>query len=281
MFKENRKIRILYLILILIIVAVTLLPIYWAASLSFRSPGEALSVKGLAVPFLQYKPTINNWKTVLGVVETQRALINSIIISVSTAFLVIIIGAPAAYAIARFKFKKISNENITVWFLSQRILPPVVTVIPFFLIIRFLGLIDTHVSLILVNITFNLPLVIVVLRQSFIDLPVEFEEAALVDGANHLGIFWKISLRLILPSLVAVFLLAIAFTWNEFLFALTFSTLKVTTIPVLMAGSMSTRGIEFWFLAVRTLIAILPPIIIALLTQRFIVQGLTLGGIKG
>jgi len=241
----------------------------------------ALAVTGLAVPFVQYQPTLANWRTELATGETQKALANSTLIAICTAIVAIGIGTPAAYAIARFRFRRPSNENITIWFLSQRVLPPVATAIPFFLVMRFLGLLDTHVALILLNTTFNLPIVVVIMRQAFIDLPVELEEAALVDGANHLDIFLKISVRLAAPSLVAAVLIVIAFTWNEFLFALMIGTLNAKVIPVHMAGAVDTRGVQFWFVAVRTLIAMTPPVILALLAQRYIVRGLTFGAVKG
>ncbi len=270
-----------YFILAIIVAAITFLPFYWAISLSIRNPIEAFTVSGLAVPFVQYKPTLTNWKTELATGETQRALLNSFIVSICTALGVIILGTPAAYAIARFRFRRPSNEDITVWFLSQRVLPPVATAIPFFLIIRFFGLLDTLTALIMVNITFNMPFVVVIMRQAFIDLPIELEEAALVDGASYFNIFLRISLRLAAPSLAAAVLIIIAFTWNEFLFALMLGTLKAKVIPVHMAGAVDTRGIQFWFVAVRTLIAISPPVIIALLAQRYIVRGLTFGAVKG
>jgi len=270
-----------YSLLAIAVAAMTFLPFYWAVSLSIRNPAEAFTVSGLAVPFVQYQPTLANWKTELATGETQKALVNSTVIALCTALLTLVVGTPAAYAIARFRFRRPSNQNITLWFLSQRVLPPVATAIPFFLIMRFLGLLDTHLALILLNTTFNLPIVVVIMRQAFIDLPIELEEAALVDGANHLDIFLGISLRLAAPSLVAAVLIVIAFTWNEFLFALMIGMLKAKVIPVHMAGAVDTRGVQFWFVAVRTLIAMTPPVVLALLAQRYIVRGLTFGAVKG
>lgn len=278
--RQNIK-SITFFILALIVAAISFLPFYWAISLSIRNPIETFTVVGLAVPFVQYEPTLANWREELGTGETQKSLLNSIIIAIGTSIAVIIIGTPAAYAIARFRFTKPSNSNITIWFLSQRVLPPVVTVIPFFLIMRFLNLLDTRLALIMINVTFNLPFVVVLMRQAFLDLPIELEEAALVDGAGHFTIFWKISLRLAAPSLVAVLLIVLAFTWNEFLFALTIGTVHIRTIPVQMAGAVDTRGIQFWFLAVRALIAVTPPVVLALLVQRYIVRGLSFGAVKG
>ncbi len=280
-FKGRNINLVTYFILALIFAGITFIPFYWAISLSIRNPIEAFTVTGLAIPFVQYKPTLVNWREELATGETQKSLLNSAIIAIGTSILVIILGTPAAYAIARFKFRKPSNRNINVWFLSQRVLPPVATIIPIFLMMRVFNLLDTRLALIIVNTTFNLPFVVVLMRQAFLDLPIELEEAALVDGAGVFTIFWKISLRLAAPSMVAAVLIVFAFTWNEFLFALTIGSVHVRTIPVLMSGAVDTRGVQFWFVAVRTLIAVTPPVIIALLAQRFIVRGLSFGAVKG
>jgi len=267
--------------LALLAAAAFFLPFYWAISLSIRNPKEAFTVTGLAVPFLQYQPTLSNWQTELATGETQRALLNSSIIAAGAALLAVLLGAPAAYAIARFRFRRPSNEGLTLWFLSQRVLPPVATAIPFFMMMRFLHLLDTRTALIILNATFSLPFIVVILRQAFLDLPIELEEAALVDGAGHMDIFFRISMRLAAPSLAAAVLIVIAFSWNEFLFALMIGTLHAKVIPVHMAGAVDTRGIQFWFVAVRTLLSMLPPVILALLAQRYIVRGLTFGAVKG
>lgn len=267
--------------LALLAAAAFFLPFYWAISLSIRNPKEAFTVTGLAVPFLQYQPTLSNWQTELATGETQRALLNSSIIAAGAALLAVLLGAPAAYAIARFRFRRPSNEGLTLWFLSQRVLPPVATAIPFFMMMRFVHLLDTRTALIILNATFSLPFIVVILRQAFLDLPIELEEAALVDGAGHMDIFFRISMRLAAPSLAAAVLIVIAFSWNEFLFALMIGTLHAKVIPVHMAGAVDTRGIQFWFVAVRTLLSMLPPVILALLAQRYIVRGLTFGAVKG
>ena len=260
---------------------IAVLPFYWAMTLSIRDPMETFTVAGLAVPFVQFQPTLANWIEELSVGEAQRALTNSSIIALGTALGLMVLGTPAAYALARFRFRRPSNQNLILWFLSQRVLPPIVTVVPVFMIMRQLHLLDTRLALILVNITFNLPLVVIIVRQGFLDIPIELEEAALVDGANHAHVFWHLSLRLAVPSLMAAMLISIAYTWNEFLFALTISSRDTVTVPVHMAGAAGTRGIQFWFVGVRVLMAMAPPVILAVLAQRFIVRGLTVGALKG
>ena len=256
-------------------------PIYWAFSQSLRNPIDTYTVAGLGVPWINFTPTLNNWIDQLGTPETAQALYNSTVIAISAALLALALGTPAAYAIARFRFERWNNRDITVWFLSQRVLPPVATVIPFYPTMRYLGLLDTKFALILINATFVLPYVVVILRQTFLDLPIELEEAALIDGAGHWGAFWRIALPLAAPSMAAAGLIIFAFTWNEFLFAVSIGSNAAITVPVHIAGAIDTRGVQFWFMGVRAMTAIIPPVIIALIAQRYIVRGLTLGAVRG
>jgi multiple sugar transport system permease protein len=256
-------------------------PIYWSFSQSLRNPIDTFTVAGFGIPWVNFTPTLNNWIDQLGTPETAKALANSTVIAISAAILALVLGTPAAYAIARFRFERWRNRDITVWFLSQRVLPPVATVIPFYLTMRYLGLLDTKFALILINATFVMPYVVVILRQTFLDLPIELEESALIDGANHWGAFWRVALPLAAPSMAATGLIIFAFTWNEFLFAVAISSENAITVPVHIAGAIDTRGVQFWFMGVRAMTAIIPPVIIALLAQRYIVRGLTLGAVKG
>jgi multiple sugar transport system permease protein len=258
-----------------------LFPIYWSFSQSLRNPLDTFTVAGFGIPWLNFEPTLGNWIDQVGQQETIRALYNSTIISVCAAVLALLLGVPAAYAIARFHFRTWKNQDITIWFLSQRILPPVATVIPFYLIMRAFNLLDTHLALILINATFVLPFVVVILRQTFLELPVELEESALVDGASYWTAFWRVALPLAAPTMAATGLIIFAFSWNEFLFAVAISSQNVITIPVHIAGAVDTRGVQFWFMGVRAMVAVIPPVLIALIAQRYIVRGLTMGAVKG
>ncbi len=256
-------------------------PLYWAFSQSLRNPLDTFTVAGFGIPWLDFEPTLKNWVDQLASPESRRALGNSTVIAVGACLLAIALGTPAAYALARFEFRLVKNKDITVWFLSQRVLPPVATVIPFYLVMRSLGLLDTQLALILINATFVLPFVVVILRQTFLELPVELEEAAFVDGATHMQVMLKVVLPISAPSIAATALIIFAFAWNEFLFAITIASRESITVPVHMAGAVDTRGVQFWFMGVRAMVAMIPPVLVALLAQRYIVRGLTLGAVKG
>jgi multiple sugar transport system permease protein len=273
----------LWSLVAIVVAMIFLFPLYWGLSTSLRNPLDTFTVSGLGIPWINFQPTLDNWTSQLASTEAQRALANSTIIAVCATILAIALGAPAAYALARFQFstRGLTNKDLTVWFLSQRVLPPVATVIPFYLVMRTLGLLDTRLALVLINATFILPFVVVILRQTFLDLPVELEEAALVDGASHFTAFFNIALPLAAPAMAATGLIIFAFAWNEFLFAITIGSQEALTIPVHMAGAVDTRGVQFWFMATRALIAMIPPVLLALLAQRYIVRGLTLGAVKG
>ncbi|MEA3335754.1 MAG: carbohydrate ABC transporter permease [Chloroflexota bacterium] len=256
-----------------------LFPFYWAFLNSIKNPADTFQPTW--IPFLQFQPTLDHWLSELAIPEIRRALLNSTIISVGAATLASILGTLAAYALARFRFIKPTNGSLTTWFLSQRVLPPVVVVVPFFLLMRELHLLDSVWSLVLLNATFLLPFPIIILSQMFRELPIELEEAALVDGATRLQIFTRIALPLVVPGLVATWIICMAFSWNEFLFALTLTSKSAIPMPVIIAGAEHTRGVQFWFVGVRVLLTMLPPTILALMAQRYIIQGLTLGAVKG
>jgi multiple sugar transport system permease protein len=254
-------------------------PLYWAISTALRNPADTFTVAGLGIPWLDFQPTLNNFAVELSTPEGWRALQTSLIVSLSAVALALALGLPAAYALARFRFW--SNSDITIWFLSQRVLPPVATLLPFYIVFRSLDMLDSKTALILCNATFILPFVVVILRQTFLDLPVELEEAALVDGASHWQAFLRIALPLAAPAVAATAMIIFAFAWNEFLFSSSLGITETKMMPAHMAGAVDTRGVQFWFMATRALIAMIPPVLLALLAQRYIVRGLTLGAVKG
>lgn len=256
-----------------------LFPFYWAFLNSIKRPEDTFQATW--IPFLQFTPTLEHWIAELSIPEIRQALLNSTIIAIGAATLAVFLGTLAAYALARFHFNRPSNGGLTTWFISQRVLPPVLFVIPFFLLMRQLRLLDSVWALVLLNATFTLPFPVIILSQMFRELPSELEDAALVDGASRIQTFYRIALPLVAPGLVAAWILCLALSWNEFLFALSLTTKSAIPMPVIIAGAEHTRGVQFWFVGVRVMLTMLPPTILALLAQRYIVRGLTLGAVKG
>ncbi len=269
-------------IVIFIAVAWAVFPFYWAIVTSLKEPGVILTKPSL-IPFLQFKPTLFNWQLEFTNRwrEISRALGNSLIISVGSTIISITLGTLAGYGLASFRFDRWKNKDITLWFLSQRFLPPMVTAIPFFIVMKTLNLLDTQLALILTNATFTMPFGVLIMRDVFKELPKELEESAWVDGASRLQSFWHIALPLAAPAAAAAAVICFAFAWNEFLFALILTYKNAQPITVLIAGVEHTQGIQFWFVATRLLLAILPPTLLALTAQRYIVRGLTFGAVKG
>lgn len=270
----------LYLI-ILFVVVWAFFPFYWFIATSFKFPLDVMRATWL--PWVDFRPTLNNWHSqILGRwPELSLGLKNSFTISAFAACFSLLLGSFAAYALARFKFTRWSNRNIMVFFLSQRMLPPVVLVIPFLIMMKTLGLTDTQIGLILINTAVTMPFTVLILRDIFAAIPRELEEAALVDGCSHLRIIFQIVFPLAASGLVAAGILAFALTWNEYMFALTLARKNAVTIPLQILGTDSTQGIQYWDTSVRGLIAILPPAVITLFVQRYIIKGLTLGAVKG
>jgi len=274
--------NILLGIVILIATAWGVFPFYWAIITSLKQPGVILTKPSL-IPFLQFKPTLYNWQSEFSLrwPEISRALGNSMIISLGATAIAVALGTLAGYGLARFRFYRWKNKDMTLWFLSQRFLPPMVTAIPFFLVMKTIRLLDTQLALILANATFTMPFAVLTLRDVFRELPEELEESAWVDGASPFGAFWHIALPLAAPAIAAAAVICFAFSWNEFLFALILTYRNAQPITVIIAGVEHTQGVQFWFVATRLLLAILPPALLALTAQRYIVRGLTFGAVKG
>lgn len=271
--------RILIYALLIAASVFTLVPFLWAAVNSVKTLTETFQL-GAFVPFLQFQPSLEAWREVLADPQTTNAFISSCVVSAGTTIFSLILGVPAAYALARYEFPVASND-IALWFLSQRVLPPAVVLVPFYLLLVSLQLIDTWTGLILCYSAFNLAFVVVIMRDIFRDVSTEIEDAAKVEGATPWQIFWMIALPLSLDGLVVSSVLVFAFSWNEALFASALTSQQAATFSALVLASRSTRGVDFNTAAVNTLIGIIPPVIFYLFVQRYLARGLTFGAVKG
>jgi multiple sugar transport system permease protein len=215
----------------------------------------------------------------------------------SIAFVIIVtaLGAPLPVSIAsavaifvvlyqtiarRFR-RALGNSDVAFWLISQRILPPVVVVIPIFVLFQRLGLLDTWQALIITYVATNLPIVVWLMRDYFTNVPIELEESAAVDGASPYRIFRSIVVPVSVPGLVATFLFVLVFAWNEYLLALFLTTARAQTLPLTVAAQNATRGPQWWYMSVLILLMIIPVIIVAILLERFISRGLLIGAVKG
>jgi multiple sugar transport system permease protein len=184
-------------------------------------------------------------------------------------------------AIIRRARHHFANDDILFWIISQRILPPVVTVIPIYLTFKSIGLLDTRTALIITYATANVPIVVWLMFDFFATVPKEIEESAQIDGATRFAILFGIVVPLVAPGIVATGLLVLILSWNEYLFALFLSTANAQTLPLLVAAQNATRGPQWWNMSVLILIMILPVMLLTLTLQRFIVKGILVGAVKG
>jgi multiple sugar transport system permease protein len=241
------------------------------------------SMAAYALARIQYKPKFGN--VILFVIMSLAAII-------ATTYAGLHWSVAAAIALALFfllarafgkHFKgQLGNGDILFWIISQRILPPVVVVIPVYMMFQAVGMIDTHAALILVYAVANLPIVVWLMHDFFANLPIELEESAQLDGATRFGIFWDIVLPLTRPGLAATTLLTLILNWNEYLFAVFLSTSKAQTMPIMVAAkNAGERGILWWEMCAIIVVMIIPVIIMAIFLQRFIAKGVLLGAVKG
>jgi multiple sugar transport system permease protein len=283
---QRIKLTVAY-ILLAVWAVVCLFPLYWLVITSFKLP-IAVFRGPKYLPWVDFQPTLDAWQYLLfGPVqkEVTRSWTNSAILAVSSAAFAVIIGSMAGYALTRFRYLvprlNWRNNDIAFWIISQRMLPPVVVILPFLIMYRFVGLVDTHVGMILAYAVFNLPFAVWIMRDFFASLPVELEESALIDGASRLAAFRKIVLPLSTPGLVATFLFCMMFSWNDYLFALMLTFSRASTLPMYIAGEgTQTYGPQWWYLSALSLLAVVPMMVIALLVERYITRGLLVGAIK-
>ena len=180
----------------------------------------------------------------------------------------------------RFK-RSLGNNDIAVWLISNRVLPPVAVVLPIYVLFQQLGLLDTRTALILAYTAINLPIAVWLMRDYFMNIPVELEECAAIDGASRYRIFRSIVLPLAVPGLVATLLLVLVFTWNEYLLALFLSSANAQTMPIMVAAQHATRGPQWWTMSALILVMIVPVVIMAIFLERYISRGLLIGAVKG
>lgn len=286
----------------LLFVLYVLAPIGWLVSSSFQSESEITSVPPHWVP---HQPTAENFEAIFAAKEkvvtyenrkqgdtatggyipsTASNLLpsmkNSLIVAIAVVILNLLVSVPAAYALAKIRF--IGRKTSIYFMLTTRVIPDIALVVPFFLFVQKLGLLDNLLSLIITYLAITVPFSIFILTNYFESLPDELDKAARVDGCSRLQTLLLVFLPLALPSLVAVVLFTFLTSWNEFLLALMFTqTPAAQTMPIVVASFTSDFTISFSFINAAGVLAIVPPVIIAVVFERYIVSGLTAGAVKG
>jgi multiple sugar transport system permease protein len=270
---------------------ISLFPIFWTITTSFKVLVDIS--QGHLIPWLQYEPDWKGWRS-LGLSpdtiwedstsreEFLKRFQNSVIASVGASLVATIIGSLAAYGLSRFnyKFGPWRNKDISFFFLSQLILPPVALAMPLLVLYKELALLDSRIGIILVYMLMVLPIVIWIMRDQFGSIPVELEQAALVDGSTVWGAFMRIVLPIAGPGLVAAFILSVVLCWNEYFFAALLTSTDAKTLPVMVASQTGSQGNSWWSMAAVSTAAIAPLAIIGIFLERFIVKGLTAGSVK-
>jgi multiple sugar transport system permease protein len=258
-------------------VGFAMFPLYMMITTSLKTDQQTFAWP----PVWAFRPTLESYYDILfvfGGAGALKYLLNSLIVTLVSSGLAVFLGAMAAYGLARFRFR--GNKDIAFFILSTRYAPPIGFIVPIYLMTQRSGLLDTQIALIIVYTSMNLSLVIWVLRGFFLDIPIEIEEAALVDGYTRWQIFLRVALPLVRPGLAATGILAAIFSWNEFLFASILAPGKAATIPVYLAGFSASMNINWAaYMAVGTL-AVLPIMIFTLVLQRHLVRGLTFGAVR-
>lgn len=249
-------------------------PILWMITTAFKTGNQAFSTE---IQWF-FAPTLSNFESVLQGTSFGHALINSLQVSIISSIVALLLASGIAYPIARFDFK--GRSGLAGVILSLRIVPPIVTIIPLFLLLQSVGLNGSLLAIIILHVFMNLPLAVWLLRGFYEDVPKELEEAAQLDGLGHMSTFFRIVLPLAAPGVAATGLLCFVFSWNEFLFANILSNATSQTVTVSLTQYVTPVGTQWTqIMAAATLVA-LPVWLAALAAQKYLVRGLTLGAVK-
>ncbi len=277
-----------------LLLAYVLAPVLWLLSSSLQTEREIVSIPPHWIPD---HPTLQNF---MAIVTTGMgwagppagsfipsvagsllpAMGNSMVVALAVVVLNLLIGVPAAYALAKIRFR---GRNLALYaILATRVIPDIALVVPFFLVVRKLGLLDSLVSLVVTYLAVTVPFSVFVLASFFEQVPDDLDRAARVDGCSRLQVLMRVVLPLARPALVAVGLFAFLASWNEFLLALMFTQTPASqTLPIVVAGITSDFTVSFSFLNAAGVLAVVPPVLLAIVFERYIVSGLTAGAVKG
>ena len=277
--------RIVRGVLLLIVALFFLFPLFWVALMAFQTNEQILRIP----PSIFFVPTLQNFTALIsGTLQTSAGLLeikfmgnlwNSVLLSTTSVALALVLGVPAAYAFARFRFRL--SEDIAFTLLSFRFAPPLLVLLPLSLYFQDIGLSNTYVGLIWVYQLIALPLILWIVRGYFEDISPDIEHAYRIDGHSWLKTFTKIALPLARPGIAAAALLSFIFCWNNFIFALILASADKQPVTVGALAFVTASGIQYGQIAAAVLLSIAPTLLLALYAQRYLVEGLSLGAVKG
>lgn len=254
----------------------SLFPVIWVFLTSFKTNVQALATP----PQVFFEPTFDNYPGVFETVfQFPRIFLNSVIIAAVGTAVIIVLAVPAAYGLSRFL--RVRRGRLGLGIISARTFPPIALAIPFFLLMQSAGLIDTRVSVVVANVAFSLPFAIWMIFGFVESLPIEMEEAAMVDGCGPLRTLTRIVLPLILPGVGATAILVTIVAWREFLFPLVLTSRNAETLPVVVGEFITEYGLHWGQLSAFAMITILPVVIFSAVAGKYLVLGFSGGGVKG
>ncbi|HBQ22629.1 MAG TPA: ABC transporter permease [Alphaproteobacteria bacterium] len=260
-------------------------PFLWALSTSFKD-FQSVTSGATYIPWLQFEPTLEGWRVLWrtpasGGVDIVEPYFNSILVTCSASLISILLGTLAAYALSRFTFKAgfIKNNDITFFFISQRIMPPVVLSIPFFIMLGYLGLLDSLFGLIMVYIVLLMPIAVWIMVDFFNKVPREIDETALIDGCNPYQAFFKVVLPNSIPGMIVAGMFCLIFGWTDFFFAFILTFTEVQLLPVRIVA-LNSSITPWWSLSASALISVAPLIMVAFIVERFLSKGNLSGALK-
>lgn len=263
--------KIVFALVLVTTVLFFLFPFVWVLLMSLKDPGAAQAMP----PRFIFLPTMENYQKVLQEGDFIKATWNSVLVALFSLAAALIIGLPASYVIARRRQKWLSFG-----ILFTQMAPWVVFLLPWYIFFKKLGLVDTHLALVLTNLTYLVPFTVWLMLGFFEDIPAELEEAAWLDGCSHLGTFLRIVLPLVKGGIITVSTLGFMFAWNIFIFPLVLSGGKTRTLPVIVYSFMADNSLDFGPLAAASVLITLPVLAFVLLNQKHLSQGIALGGRK-
>ncbi len=277
---RNTRLHLPLSILVTLLIAVfALLPLYWIAVTSLKVPGTEFR---LPIEYWPGELSIESYKTVLGEgFRVQRAILNSVVVSVSAMFGTLAVGSLAAYAMARLRFHHRFGSLLFIQ--AAGMVPPIIVIAPTFMLMKYLGLLGTLWAMILPNMAYGVPLATLLMTGYLSGIPFSIEEAARIDGASWLRIFYSIVLPVVRPGLFSAGVLSFLGSWGEFMHAFTVSLgmRELQTVPVAVLSFSQAFELQWTWISAATVLAIIPVVLLVVVFQRFVISGLTAGAVEG